>query len=85
MNDMAHGCACLDLNEATIYTENFFATFPEGTVYYTNSTWKKTKRSNIPDAILLDQWTPATHATFDSGIIAISEKTVGVLWVEDED
>ena len=30
-------------------------------------------------------WNPATNATFDTGVIVISNSRVGCLWVEDED
>jgi hypothetical protein len=30
-------------------------------------------------------WTPATHATFDMGVIVIGTSKVGCLWVEEED
>jgi hypothetical protein len=30
-------------------------------------------------------WMPATHATFDMGVLVIGATRVGCLWVEDED
>jgi hypothetical protein len=30
-------------------------------------------------------WMPATHATFDMGVLVIAGTRVGCLWVEDED
>lgn len=32
-----------------------------------------------------NNWTPATEATFDAGILVIGQKLCGCLWVEDED
>jgi hypothetical protein len=32
-----------------------------------------------------DGWSPVTHATFDSGVIAVTPDRVGMLWTEDED
>lgn len=31
------------------------------------------------------QWSPATNATFDMGVLIIGESSSGCLWVEDED
>jgi hypothetical protein len=31
------------------------------------------------------QWSPLTDATFDTGIVGVAAKRVGLIWVEDED
>jgi hypothetical protein len=33
----------------------------------------------------LRQWTPATDATFDMGVLIVGESRSGCLWIEDED
>jgi hypothetical protein len=43
-----------------------------------------TNSSDMPDQMPWS-WTPATDATFDSGVVVIGEAGSGIYWVADED
>jgi len=59
---------------------DFLKWFGGGVKYFTNAQWPEGDLS--VDSI--GAWTPATDATFDSGILVLGSQS-GVYWIEDED
>ena len=54
--------------------------FDEDAGFFTNSEF-------ATHLVFINQngWQPLTEATFDSGVVAVDRRGVGILWVEDED
>ena len=74
-----------DLREpaAAALADDFLARFEETAMFYTNATFPP--RTNPPRPDWAGSWDPVTDATFDTGIVALDAKTVGLMWFEDED
>jgi hypothetical protein len=53
--------------------------------YFTNIDYSDEGKQIAPNAWACPDWTPATEATFDAGIIVVSTGRSGCFWVEDED
>ena len=69
--DMAYGQPIMPEQQAARLTREFFAQFGADARFYSNG-WPLS-------------WTPATDATFDTGVLVIGPQRCGCLWVEDED
>lgn len=75
--DQAYSSPTGALEIADACGEQFVGLFPPDARFFTNSS----DRGDIPSRA----WTPLTSATFDSGVLAIAAKRVGIIWFEDED
>jgi hypothetical protein len=75
--DQAYGAPTDALDLAELCARDFLSLFPEESQFLTNS----------PDPIGAESrgWRPLTDATFDAGVVVVSEHRVGALWFEDED
>lgn len=72
--DMAYNVEIISLEKARSYTSRFMNLIdPRKTHFYTN------RRLGSP------HWKPATHATFDSGLLIIQEEDIICIWFKDED
>lgn len=81
-HDLAYQCELVTPEIAERLVDAYFAAFAApGHRYFTNL---QGDRSN-PDRSWLDNWAPATRATFDAGVLILGPKLAGILWVEDED
>jgi hypothetical protein len=80
--DMAYDSEMMSLEEAEELAERFLSYFSDTARYYSNSEWKKKESTGTHH---LNSWDPLTDATFDSGLIIIDEKQIGITWFEDED
>jgi hypothetical protein len=69
--DLAYDSELVARERAEELTEGFFAALPAGARFYSNGTRQG--------------WTPATRATFDGGVLAISGAGSACFWIEDED
>jgi hypothetical protein len=67
--------------ESIELSSRFIGIFEKDAKFFTNASFGK----NSANKIKLSSWNPITNATFDTGIFVIDKKTVGCLWVEDED
>ena len=76
--DMAYGAKIMSAEKAKNLTNEFIAEFSDSASYFTNGDFGKNKSNGI-------SWTPATNATFDTGLIVISNGIVGCIWFADED
>ncbi len=71
--DMAYDNPIMEKAQAEQLTTRFLALFPDRPRFFTN----RDRRYK--------SWMPATDATFDMGVIALTTNRVGMLWCEDED
>ena len=76
--DLAYDAEIMTEPEAQALANRFFDCFDEENAqYYTNGDYYSDGSNH--------SWTPATDATFDTGILVIGKSRTGCLWVEDED
>ncbi|MEM9928153.1 MAG: hypothetical protein AAF915_31300 [Cyanobacteria bacterium P01_D01_bin.50] len=76
--DLAYNSKIMSGAKAENLTTRFLECFDkESAQYYTNGDFYETRPKR--------GWNPATNATFDTGILVISNSKAGCLWVEDED
>jgi len=74
--DLAYNIPLMTIELAEGLARRFLACCGEGAVFVTNGSLAQTPKG---------AWSPLTDATFDAGIVGISSRRVGLLWVEDED
>ena len=76
-HDLAYQQPLMERKTAQFIGESFLALFsPYDSRFCTNGSFDE--RSMLG-------WTPITDSTFDHGIIAFDEKSIGMIWVQDED
>jgi hypothetical protein len=79
--DLAYQCELMPTGEARELARVFINSFSTDTTFLTNSTgYLSGERSHDPIT-----WNPISDATFDTGIIALANGVVGIMWFEDED
>lgn len=74
--DLAYGFALMSEERARELATQFLELFAAEARYFTNGEFDKTG---------LRMWSGLTKATFDSGIIGLDSRHLGILWVQDED
>ena len=78
--DLAHAKEVMSKARATELSGEFFKLFGVKARFFTNGNFH---RAVAPKNGFT--WTPATSATFDTGVLIVSDACCGCLWVEDED
>ncbi|WP_086931669.1 hypothetical protein [Agarilytica rhodophyticola] len=79
--DMAYNVKIMSSEEAKNLANDFVGEFGDDAVFYTNGEYGKPRDNpNIGPS-----WSPATDATFDTGIIVVSHGVVACAWFTDED
>jgi hypothetical protein len=76
--DLAYDCVLMPTEQAASIAAKFIDLFGEAR-YFSNTI------PNREDGTRAQGWNSITDATFDSGIIAVGQLEIGILWVEDED
>lgn len=72
--DLAYGSTIMSTSDAAGLWRQFVALFDGQDVeFFSNA------------AAIPNSWTPATPATFDTGVLVMGEARTGCLWIEDED
>ncbi len=80
--DMAYGYEFVPRERARELAAAFVSSFPQqSTRYFTNGTFGKPRESPNIGA----SWSPATEATFDTGVLVLSSESTACLWFKDED
>ena len=82
--NMAYGDERMDSSLASEVAKTFLDTFPDDASFFTNGTWDEEPQTTGATTFG-PQWSPATSATFDGGIIVCSKTKIGIFWIEDED
>jgi len=81
-HDLAHGHEVMPEERASSLADQFLNQFPtQGTSYYTNGEFGR----KTPGSADGPSWVPVTDATFDTGVLVLSQHSAGCLWVMDED
>lgn len=83
--DLAYNAEIMPAARAADLRNRFLAQFNPATRYFTNGTWHLPPITRPDGVIQGASWQSVTDATFDTGVLAISPKCSGCLWVEDED
>lgn len=78
--DMAYKVEIMPISLARELSEAFVAVFADSNPrFFTNGEWGR------PMGTLGVGWTPVTSATFDTGVLVVSDQSVGCVWCMDED
>ena len=82
----AHGSERVSAERAAGLASQFVARCPPGSQFFTNWRWhdRDTFDPQLPKT-LPPQFTSATRATFDGGLVVYSDRVSAVFWIEDED
>jgi hypothetical protein len=84
--DMAYNSEIMSAQSAAQLSGEFLRRFDDGTAsFYTNIDYSGEGRALGPSTWAGPDWKPVTEATFDAGVIAISQTEAACLWIEDED
>lgn len=76
--DLAYSAEIMPESDAVLLAQRFLNCVADDEAkYFTNGTFH--------DRTGGARWNPATDATFDTGVLVLSNKASGCLWVEDED
>lgn len=80
--DMAYGMEIMPLATAIKLANQFIAEFlDESPRFYTNGEWGRRQF----EFGIGPGWMPATDATFDTGVLVLSDYRTGCVWCMDED
>ena len=84
--DMAYDCEIMSEKSAAALSTAFLHNFEDSTAsFFTNINHSEEEKKSGPLTWEVRDWRPVTNATFDAGIIAISDSEAACLWIEDED
>ena len=89
--DLAYGTEIMPVDQAKLMAQKFLSLFgclrllaePGCGHFFTNGTFHEVAEVGPSGRNLM--WTPATTATFDTGVLIITHYRSGCIWVEDED
>jgi hypothetical protein len=73
--DLAYDTPLMEVARARLLAESFLSLFSASARYFTNGSLE-------PDG---SGWDPITKSTFDHGVIAHDDHSIGIIWVQDED
>lgn len=78
--DMAYKTEIMPISLARELSGEFVASFAGGDArFFTNGEWGRSTGA------LGVGWTPVTSATFDTGVLVVSDQMAGCVWCMDED
>jgi hypothetical protein len=84
-HDLAYDSVMMSVDEAKSLAEFFFKGAPTDSQFFTNASFRPGDTERTKETVSIAGWTPATKATFDTGIVVISSQGAAFVWVEDED
>ena len=73
--DLAYDTPLMESARAQLLAESFLSLFSSSARYFTNGSLESGGSG----------WDPITAATFDHGVVAHDDRTIGIIWVQDED
>lgn len=80
--DMAYGSEMVPKKKAHSLASEFVQQFPLNEAkFYTNGSWGKPR----PAPHIGPSWSPATDATFDTGVLVLTSSLCACVWFKDED
>lgn len=83
--DLAYNAVIMSIELAGELSAHFLDLFTTGARYFTNGTFYEPDDQVAADVVHGASWHPITDATFDTGVICLDEKRIGIVWVQDED
>jgi len=81
--DLAYGAETMNSATAHELSREFIMLFTSRSFFYTNGDFPPPEAYR--DGGWAGSWDPVTRATFDTGVVAVDDDQVGLLWIEDED
>ena len=79
--DWAYHTTIVPYEHALEMARSFLSFFSSQALLFTNGRFAPL----VATSIRMTGWTPETTATFDTGVIVVDKKSIGCLWVKDED
>ena len=76
--DLAYSAKIMPIEQAEKISTKIFNLFKNNCKFFTNALF-------VNNYSALSAWDSLTQATFDTGVIFISDTQMGILWVKDED
>jgi len=83
--DLAYKLEAMPASEAEAIANQFVRLFSKGSRFFTNGTWHSGWQETSPITAVGPSWMAISDATFDGGVVAFDDKSIGMIWVEDED
>jgi hypothetical protein len=75
--DLAYDMHVMTYERARALARRFLVSCGDGAVFVTNGSLAQSGSGRA--------WSPLTGANFDTGVVGVSARRLGLLWVEDED
>ncbi len=76
--DLAYSVQLMSLQEAEKIFVKLFHFFSSNSKFFTNASF-------INNVSAMNAWDSITKATFDTGVVILSDTRIGMVWVKDED
>ncbi|MBR8837469.1 MAG: hypothetical protein DSM106950_26520 [Stigonema ocellatum SAG 48.90 = DSM 106950] len=76
--NLAYFVDIMTLQEAEEIVVKLFNFFPGDRQFFTNALF-------VNNYTGISSWDSITQATFDTGVVIVSDRYIGILWVQDED
>lgn len=76
--DLAYSVELMSLEEAEEFANKVFNFFTGGCKFFTNALF-------VDNYSALGTWDSLTKATFDTGVVILGDRQIGIVWVKDED
>lgn len=86
--DLAYHAPLMATNEADALVQAILAFPGDAREFLTNGSWAKPstyRRGGESGIVVGPSWTPLSTATFDAGVVAVSDERAVICWIEDED
>lgn len=81
--DQAYRGELMSESAAQAFADEFLVGFGPGARFYTNAVFPSEAERGLPG--WAGSYDPITSATFDTGVLVVSAREAGLLWIEDED
>ncbi|ARV61590.1 hypothetical protein BZZ01_25855 [Nostocales cyanobacterium HT-58-2] len=76
--DLAYSTKLMTLEEAKEIDAKLFSFFQSDCKFFTNAVF-------VSNYSAMSAWDSLTKATFDTGVVILSDRLIGIVWVQDED
>jgi hypothetical protein len=82
-HDLAYGSRIMEGAAAAGFADEFLAFFEPDARFFTSAAFHE--HQIFVDLYGIATSYPLTEATFDTGVVAVDRRSVGIVWAEDED
>lgn len=85
-HSIAYGVELRFSKELREIVQEFMSLFSTDYRYFTNGNWHEViNMENNASVVINPSWTPLSESVFDSGLVWINNKLVGIIWIEEND